>query len=406
MRPEWQSAFAIWWPEREPAAEFTRGFTRKTMSKPERVRLQALLENRTHIVSPELLPKLVELHKTCEPGDLEPYDYIVFDEFHEYRSWWSKTFQAMLDLRALYPGADLKPLSGTPLGSDPLRAWAWLKLCEPKKWGTLRKSEEIPFKFRQMYGEKKESEYAFSGYAYTGVNRAALPQFAATIAHLIRRKTPEQVGIQLPAMRFEVKRYPLTDSAAQAAADWAQAALTEQPVAIFTRNHEPMAEIEAEFIARQMPYVRLHQSMTVAERSASVEHALNLEHPAVILATTGLVSTGVNYLANIHTWMLAQPSENPVEIQQLAGRFKRLSSKDQLPRTGYLLYREGEEFSAQQALVERLKTDKALIVPAADALELERLVDGRSKTSLLEALRLCGRSLLAAGDDHEEDEAA
>lgn len=399
MRPEWEAEFARWWPEREKAAAIDKGFARKTMSAPERVRLQGKLDNPTHIVSPELLPKLVGLHTTGEPGDIAPYDYIVFDELHQLRSYWGKAFQALVTLRKLYPSADLKLLSGTPMGSDPLRAWPWLELSEPGRWGTLRLNEEIPFRYKARYGKKTPSDYAFSGFTYAGVNEDGLPQFAGRVAHLIRRVTPAQVGIQLPDMRFEIKRYPLGDTAALAAVDWAETALEEQSVAIFTRNHEPMAEIEAELGARGLPYVRLYQEHTRAERVALVQQGL--ADRAVILATTGLVSTGVNYLADIHVWMLAQPSENHVEIQQLSGRFKRLSSKDHLPRVGYLLYQEGAEFSAQKALVEKLKTDKSILAPGADAEALEGLIDGRSKLSFLDSIRLLGRTMQIEGDDDD-----
>ena len=412
MRPEWQAAFARWWPEREQAAEIDKGFTRKSMSEPERFRLQAKLENPTHIVSPELLPKLVGLHQieaAAAPGEyttLHPYDYVVFDEFHECRSFWSKQFQALLALRALYPMADLKPLSGTPMGADPLKAWSWLKLSEPKKWGTLKGAEEVPFVFRKMYGERKESEYAYSGFSYSGVNKDKLPQFREVTRHLIRRRTVAEVGLQLPAMRFEIKRYAMDTNPEAAAAEWAARAVGEQPVAVFTHNIDPLDRIEGELQALKVPYVRIYQEQSTPERAALVGQAIRTN--AAILATTGLVSTGVNYLADIRTWLLAQPCENPVEIQQLAKRFTRLSSKDKLPRVGYLLYREGEEFSAQKALAKRLQTDKALVSQSAESQELERIIDGRSGQTLLDTLRLLGRSYAAhaADDDEEEDDAA
>lgn len=414
MRPEWQAEFAKWWPERELPAEIDRGFSRKAMSQPEHFRLQAILENPTHIVSPELLPKLVELHKleaADNPGGyktLFPYDYCIFDEFHEHRSWYSKTLKAMWALRTMYPKMELRPLSGTPLGSDPLRAWPWLKISEPAKWGTLRKGEQIPIAFRKLYGEQVESEYAFSGFAYTGVNKERLPQFKASIAHLVMRHTVAEVGHQLPPLRFEIRRHPMEISSEVAAANWAQQAVQQQAVAIFTRNHAPLDAIEAELASRRIEFVRLRDDMSRDERIAAVELAQRPDHWRVILATTGLVATGVNYLANIRLWMLAQPSENPVEIQQLSKRFSRLSSKDRLPRTGYLLYREGEEFAAQKMLAKRLKTDNNLIVPSKDALELERILEGRSKSNLLDTLSLLGRTMLAngGGDDDEDDEAA
>lgn len=405
MRPEWQAELRRWWPERELAAEIDRGFTRKTMSQPERFRLQTVLDNRTHIVSPELLPKLVELHKTCEPGDLAPYDAIVFDEFHEYRSWYSKTFQAMLTLRTLYPQADCRFLSGTPLGADPLKAWPWLKLSEPAKWGNLRKGEQIPMAFRKMYGEKVESEYAFSGFAYTGVNEAMLPQFKRTTAHLISRHTVAEVGHQLPPMRFEIRRHPMDVSPEVAAADWIQAALQHQVVACFTHNHAPLDAVQAILDERSVPYVRLYAEQSVAERRGLVEQAEASQR--AILATTGLVSTGVNYLANVRHWMLAQPTENPVEIQQLSKRFSRLSSKDKMPRVGFLLYREGEEFAAQEMLAKRLRVDTGIITASKDAEELEKILSGRSDESLLDTIRLLGRTLAAHGEDDDElDEAA
>lgn len=400
MRPEWEAEFARWWPERTPAAVIDKGFARKTLSEPERFRLQAKLDNPTHVVSIDLLPKLVQLHTTCEPGDLAPYNYVIFDELHQLRSYWSKAFQALVTLRELYRGADWKLLSGTPMGSDPLRAWPWLELCEPGKWCALRPNEEIPFRFKQRYGKKTPSDYAFSGFTYSGVNESTLPHFAGRVAHLIRRVTPAQVGIQLPGMRFEIKRYPLGDTAARAAADWAAVALQEQAVAIFTLNHAPMAEIEAELLAQNLPYVRLYDHHTRPERVALVQQGL--AERSVILATHGLVSTGVNYLADIHVWMLAQPTQNHVELQQLSGRFKRLSSKDSLPRVGYLLYQEGEEFSAQKLLIERLKTDKAILAPGADAEALEGLMEGRSKLSFLESLKLLGRTMQYATDDDDD----
>lgn len=404
MRPEWQAEFEKWWPERELAAEIDRGFARKAMSVPEHFRLQALIDNRTHICSPELLHKLVKLHEDAEPADIGAYDYIIVDEFHEIRSWWSQTFQALLRLRRMYPRADFKALSGTPMGSDPLKAWPWLKLSEPHKWGNLRKGEDVPFLFRKQWGVERESEYSFSGFSYSGVNQERLQAFAKLVAHLIRRKTAGEVGLQLPPMRFEIKRYPQTDNAEDAAADWAASAVLQQPVMVLTHNIAEMDRIQAALQAREVRFIRLFQEQTRNERATIVREALAAGQ-TVILATTGLVSTGVNYLADIKVFMLAQPCENPVEIQQLSGRFARLSSEDKSPRVGFLLYREGEEFSAQKALASRLLTDRGIVLPSADALALEEVIAGRSKSSFLDTLRLLGRQLMAhqADDDGDED---
>ena len=409
MRLEWQAEFTKWWPEREMPAELSKGFARKATSRPEKARLAAKLANPIHIISPELLPKLVALHRAGAAsayGQILPYDYCIFDEFHEFRSWFSLVIKAMVMLRTMYPEMELRCLSGTPLGSDPLRAWAWLKVSEPHKWGTLKKGEQIPLQFRKLYGERQESDYAFSGYTYAGVNKERLPQFKASISHLIMRHTARELGDQLPETRFELKRYSAEISAAHATADWAQAAIQTEAVAIFTRNLEPLNDIEAELRLRRISFVRIEEYHTRNERVALVESARR-EGPygyKVILGTTGLMSTGVNYLANIRLWMLAQPSENPVEIQQLSKRFSRLSSEDKLPRTGYLLYREGDEFEAQKMLAKRLKTDNALIVPSKDALELERILEGRSKSSLLDTLAVLGQAMMMAGDDEEEDD--
>lgn len=401
-RAEWKAHFEKWWPEREPAAEINKGFARKSNTLNECFRLQAKLENPTHIVSPQLLPKLLELHRT---GELPAYDYIVVDEFHRMQSWHSAAFQALWEFRKLYSEADFKMLSGTPLNSDPLRAWPVLKLLEPSKWGNIKGREMIPFQFRRMYGEEKPDDYAFSGFSYSGVNQARLPAYKAAVAHLIRRKTVAEVGVQLPPMRFEVKRYPEGDLPEDAAADWAESVYEQQSVAIFTHNIANMDAIQAALVERKVPHVRIYQEQSVAERKTIVEEAL-AGSGCVVLATTGLVSTGVNYLANLRTWMLAQPSENPTEIQQLAGRFARLSSKDRTPRIGYLLYQEGEEFSAQKALEKKLKLGKQLVSATDNANALESTLAGRSAVSILDSLRALGRQYQAhaADDDESEDE--
>jgi len=396
-RPQWSATFAKWWPEREPAAEIDRGFTRKSMSGPERFRLQAILDNRTHICSPELLAKLVALHET---GELAPYDYIVFDEFHEYRSYWSATFQAMLKLRRMYPQADLKPLSGTPMGSDPLGAWPWLKLSEPAKWGALRKGESAPFRFRQMWGIQQESDYAFSGFSYSGVNLERLPAFAALVKHLIRRRTTREIGLQLPPMRFEIHRYGVMEHPEEAAAQWARSAVQYEPVALFTHNIAWMDRLAGALSQLDTPFVRLFQEHSYVERVALVKQAFDVRG-TVILATTGLVSTGVDYMADIHTWMLAQPSENQVEIQQLARRFVRISSKDHHPRIGYLLYREGDEFAAQKALSTKLLTDKGIVAQSEDSAALEQVLQGNAEETFLATLRKLGRELAAHNADDD-----
>lgn len=408
MRPDWQSTFKLWWPERQEAAEIAKGFFRKAMSVPERQKAQLAIENPTHIVSYGLLKSLVALHRLgldsrCPVGT---YDFIVVDEFHEYQDWNSDVIQALWELRRLYPQADFKPLSGTPVGTQPLRLWPWLKLCEPNKWGRPgSRGDAIPFVFRKTYGQERENQYAFSGFTYSGVNEARLPQFQASIRHLVRRRTTKEVGLQLPPMRFEIKRFPADSSPAVAVADWCEQLRSQGHVpAVFTHNLLPMEEIETELRSRGIPYGRLYQEHSRDERVAIVQDVI--ASGTVLLSTTRLVSTGVNYLSNIKFWMLAQPNENPTEVQQLARRFARLSSKDAEMRVGFLLYREGEEFSAQKALATRLQQRRGIISASQDAEDLESILDDNSNQSFLDTLRTLGRNYvdLDTSEDEEAEE--
>lgn len=406
MRPEWQATLRLWWPDRPDSAEITKGFFRKTMSVPEHIRAQAAVENPTHIVSFGLLRSLLKLHRLgqevgCPVG---AYDYIVVDEFHEYQDWNCDVIQALWELRQLYPRADLKLLSGTPVGNQPLRLWPWLKLCEPKKWGKpSSKSDPIPFIFRKTYGQERENAHAFSGFTYSGVNEDRLPQFKASVAHLIRRRTIKEVGLQLPPMRFEIKRFPSDGTPAAAVADWCEQLRSQGHVpAVFTHNLLPMEDIETELRSRGIPYGRLYQEHSRAERVAIVKQCQ--ASGDVLLATTRLVSTGVNYLSDFKFWMLAQPNENPTEVQQLARRFSRMSSKDKEMRIGFLLYREGEEFSAQQALSGKLRQRRGIINASADAQDLEDVLTENSNQTFIDTLKMLGRTYIDI--DAEESEEA
>jgi hypothetical protein len=136
-------------------------------------------------------------------------------------------------------------------------------------------------------------------------------------------------------------------------------------------------------------------------REAKIAGALGLNLP--ILTTTGLISTGINYLADVHEWLLAQPSKDIDEVEQLTGRFLRISSEDAQPRTGYLLYDSATAFAAKLALNNRLRVAHALQKASQTGAALESAT-GESQSDLLNMLEQLGAELAMFGGEDDSDD--
>jgi hypothetical protein len=386
-RSQWASEFTNWWPNRATPAVFTTGFHRKSLSKKRRAQIELDLLNDTHIVSWQLLPKLLA---KVNARRLPLYDYVVVEEFHRYTDWWSTTFQALVTLRRQNPKADWKLISGTPINNDPLRSWPWLKLSEPKKWGELRGSESVPHLFRRTYGQARQNEYAYSGVTYTGVNQDMLPKFQAAVAHLIRRKTVNDVKLDLPPFRPVLRYYDAESSLGDAVTDW----LSEhpgEPCCIFTYNHEPLNVIVEALINAELPFVRIMPSDNDQTRAELARRALSLRIP--LLSTTGLIGTGVDYLTEFPCFLLAQPTRDANAFQQLIGRFCRISSTSPAARVGYLLYKAGEGWATQRGLLDAFEQSTGIVSATPLAQAAVSALREKDNDSFLAALRQLGQEL-------------
>lgn len=400
-RQNWLEHADAWYPEHPTLALIEEGINRKNRSKPAQARAEATLTAAGHVVSYELLPQLLSALKAR--GSLRDfYDYIIIDEFHTVKNRHAACFKAIHEIRQLCPKADLKPLSGTPAGNDPLRMWPWLDLSEPGKWhGRAYGKSLFPRPFGAMYGNALESEYAFSGTIYRGVREDRLPLFRHRISRLVRRSTLADAGIHVP---YSIKAIQYIEAlgAPAAAVDW----LAQRPdctVVVCTHNIDNIHAIASEAARRGVAFMLLADGDPPKARQEKCRQALAQRIP--VLTTTGLISTGINFLADVHEWLLAQPSKDIDEVEQLTGRFLRLSSEDAQPRTGYLLYDSATAYAAKLALNERLRIAHALQKATAIGTELQAAT-GQNQVDLLSILEQLGAELAAFGadDDSADDE--
>ncbi len=397
VRAAWTDRLTEWAPS-VSHARIAQG-PRKSDSGPEKMRQEVLRTADVLITSYDLVHEFVGTR----------FLGIILDEIHELVSYRAKVRKVLADLIYQCAPQYVVGLTATPMTAEPKNTANVLDLFWPGLLGKFSKSGEPPHKFVSFYGVPKESEWATTGYTYSGLRPDRAGMFKAMLGERSRRTLREQVSDLLPKVDFRPLVIEHEDKRPQASIVVERVDIMTAEtahVAVFTRHQEKALEIY-----NKLASLPRYQGKTLIYLDGRVEAGARLKiiqeaaksEASVLVGTIGALGTGID-LTHVGQYLVAEAIKTAHLLTQLDGRFRRLSSLNRAPTIGWALYREGQDDDVRQAQIDRMKAYTSMVEASmADKALLETL-EANNDTSMDRILDILGSSFRGGTEDEELDD--
>lgn len=320
------------------------GRERKSLTKAQTAQRDASYAAEARVTSYDLVKQTI---------DPRPVDFVIIDELHDLRDPLSQQSKAVRAYLRAHPSVPCVGLTATLIPTEVQNVWNPLDTFWPGQFGRATKTGDVSFQFKRTYCAEIESEYATSGYSYSG---SAGPEAEARLAKLLEKYvhsvSDREVAPYLPKLNATPLYLDVKRNMTDLAKDWFEVPGTGRPahqcLVFFNRDAVHAA---AEALAKWDPLV-LTGETPVEKRDAAIQ-AIRQQPSSLIIAGSEAIRESID-LSFVSRALIQQWRTTPAQALQLMGRFRRMNGDLDRPTHIEYAVQPGEEGRAE-LLSERIR---------------------------------------------------
>lgn len=371
VRDAWLREFDKWWPDHPEVGIIFAGMDRKGLSKKKQAELAAAYRAPIKVISFNLLAAIPMIRNN------NTFDGIVLDECHMLQSVSSTWAQAARHVVDRNPEAAVLGLTATWMPNQPLDLYNIVDIIWPGRFGKPSvKGTRPSWNYCQTYTNARHNGY---GWEFKGVAEDKADELAYRVGSFSSRATRAEQSHLIPKMAVRLLPIDGVSHINAAVKQWATLASAETSHWLILTHLKQTARDLGELLGVEV----LTGDVPASRRDTRLQ-AIQQMDAAGFSATMHCIGRGID-LGWCNRVLFVELDWRPEAVEQMLGRFPRLSSKN--PTSVDILMPRGSHMERVAAhLVDKLESMEQVVRPGQAAMDLQDALGVNQYESLTDAV--------------------